>query len=303
MPTPCSRIIERWTPDERAALLESAGEERLRRKAERFAVSIQERGADQVLYEEVLCALGYKQNKAPFRHLAELVPVKRLREEARGDLQTAYALLMGAAGLLPKQMKANWDAETKSFVRTLWDLWWKKRERWEHRIMTAGSWRLAGLRPMNRPERRIMAAADLFVRHKIPERSEHFIARARRWLESAKGIYWDHRLSFSGGRQNPSSALLGETRIDAILNNVFIPFLAAHGIRPARWLDRLPAEADNAIVRQTATALFGSDFPPSLCHNGLRQQGLIQIYYDFCLNDRSRCAACELPALLNRFHA
>jgi len=68
---------------------------------------------------------------------------------------------MGAAGLLPKQLKATWDAETKAFVRTLWDLWWKKRERWEHRILSVGSWRLAGLRPTNRPERRIMAAADL----------------------------------------------------------------------------------------------------------------------------------------------
>ena len=299
-PTPCSRFFATWTPDESAALLESAGEERLRRKAERFSVAIHEKGADQVLYEEVLCALGYKQNKAPFRRLAELVPLESLREEARDDLHVAYALLMGIAGLLPKQPKANWDAETKSFVRTLWDLWWKKRERWENRIMSAGSWRLAGLRPANRPERRIMAAADLFVDHKIPQRSEGFIARARRWLESAKGIYWDRRLSFSGGRQKQSSALLGETRIDAILNNVLIPFLATRGIRPARWLDRLPMEAGNVIVRQTAAALFGSDFPPSLCRDGLRQQGLIQIFYDFCLNDRSRCAACELPGMLKR---
>jgi len=73
-PTPCSQMIVQWTPDERAALLESAGEERLRRKAERFAVSIQEKGADQVLYEEVLCALGYKQNKAPFAVLPSLCP-------------------------------------------------------------------------------------------------------------------------------------------------------------------------------------------------------------------------------------
>jgi hypothetical protein len=302
-PTPCSRILATRTPDESAVLLASAGEERLRRKAERLAAVIQEKGADQALYEEILCALGYKQNKAPFRRLAELVPFESLREEARGDIHGAYAILMGVAGLLPKQPKAIWDAETRSFVRKLWDLWWKKRERWENRILPADSWRLAGLRPANRPERRIMAAADLFVRHKIPERSEHFIARARRWLESAKGIYWDRRMSFSGGRQKQKAALLGETRIDAMLNNVLIPFLAAHGIPAARWLDRLPVETDNAIVRQTASALFGSDFPPSLCRNGLRQQGLIQIYYDFCLNDRSRCAHCELPKLLNHFRA
>jgi hypothetical protein len=207
---------------------------------------------------------------------------------------------MGIAGLLPKQPKASWDAETKLFIRTLWDLWWKKRERWESRIMPSGSWRLAGLRPANRPERRIMAAAELFVGRRIPEVSVSFITRARGWLESAEGIYWDRRLSFCSSRQKQSAALLGETRIDAILNNVLIPFLAAHGIQPARWLDRLPVEADNAIVRQTALSLFGPDVPPSLCRDGLRQQGLIQIFHDFCLNDRSRCAACELPGLLQK---
>jgi hypothetical protein len=298
-PTPCSQILSAWTPDEKTALLQSAGEERLRRKAERLAATIQEKGADQILYEEVFCALGYKQNKAPFRRLAELVPLESLREDAGGDLKTAYAVLMGVAGLLPKQPKPGWDAETRLFIRTLWDLWWRKRERWENRIMPAGSWHLAGLRPANRPERRIMGAADLFVGHRIPEPTESFVSCARRWLESAEGIYWDRRLSFSGSRQKQSAALLGDTRIDAILNNVLIPFLAAHGIPPSRWLNRLPVEADNAIVRQTALSLFGPDVPPSLCRDGLRQQGLIQIFHDYCLNDRSRCAACALPGLLN----
>lgn len=299
-PTPCSQVLLNWPPDQREALLQSAGEERLRRKAERFAGAIQEKEAGQVLYEEVFCALGYKQNKAPFRRLAELVPLESLREESRGDLKTAYALLMGVAGLLPKQPKAGWDAETKSFIRELWDLWWKMRERWESRIMPAGSWQLAGLRPANRPERRIMAAADLFAGRTIPTLSENFVTRARRWLEAAKGIYWDCRLSFSGGRQKQPAALLGGTRIDAILNNVLIPLLAAQGIPPGRWLDRLPSEADNAIVRQTALSLFGPDVPPSLCRDGLRQQGLIQIFHDFCLNDRSRCAECGLPKLLGK---
>ena len=143
-----------------------------------------------------------------------------------------------------------------------------------------------------------MAAADLFVGRKIPSLSENFVTRARRWLESSQGIYWGRRLSFSGSRQKQPAALLGGTRIDAILNNVLIPLLAAQGIPPARWLDHLPPEADNAIVRQTAISLFGPDVPPSLCRDGLRQQGLIQIFHDFCLNDRSRCAECGLPGML-----
>ena len=299
-PTPCSQILDGWAPDDQIALLQSAGEERLRRKSERFAKAIQEKGADQVLYEEIFCAFGYKQNKAPFRRLAELVPLASLREEARGRLEPAYALLMGVAGLLPQQPKAGWDEETKSFVRSLWDLWWKQHERWESRILPPGTWRLAGVRPTNRPERRIMAAADLFGVHRIPKPSNSFMIRARHWLASAQGIYWDRRLSLSSGRQKPAVALLGETRINSILNNVLIPFLAARDIRPGRWLDYLPVETENTIVRQTALSLFGPDVPPSLCRDGLRQQGLIQIFHDYCLNDRSRCAECALPGLLKR---
>ncbi len=299
-PPPCSRMLAEWNPDERGAWLDSAGEERLRRKAERLAGLIEDRGTDQVLYEEVCCALGYKGNKAPFRRLAELLPLATLRDESRGHVGAAYALLMGVAGLLPDKAGPRWDADTKTQVRSLWDAWWKRRERWEGRIMPRGAWQIAGLRPANRPERRIAAAASLFIGSTPPEQSDRFVDIARRWLESASDRYWDRRLSFSGARQNKAVALIGGARIDAIVNNVLVPFLAAGGSHPAGLLDQLPAEAENAIVRQTALSLFGPDYPPSLIRSGLRQQGLIQIFHDFCLNDRSRCASCALPHALEK---
>lgn len=106
-PTPCSLFLSAWAPDGKSALLDAAGEERLRRKAERFSSTIHEKGADPFLYEEIMCALGYKQNKAPFRRLAELVPLESLREESHGDNHSAYAILMGVAKLFrdnPRQI-------------------------------------------------------------------------------------------------------------------------------------------------------------------------------------------------------
>ncbi|MDF7826973.1 DUF2851 family protein, partial [Pontiellaceae bacterium B12227] len=50
--------------------LEAAGEERLRLKAERLALAMQNKEPEQVLWEELMAALGYKNNKAPFRKLA-----------------------------------------------------------------------------------------------------------------------------------------------------------------------------------------------------------------------------------------
>ena len=90
---------------------------------------------------------------------------------------------------------------------------------------------------------------------------------------------------------------MGTNRVAAIVSNVCVPFLAALGnrqvMRPA-FLRRLPPEENNQIVRQTAHNLLGPDHNPDLYRSGLRQQGLIQIFHDFCLTDRSRCGNCAL---------
>lgn len=291
---PCSKILDGWDPRDRGALLDAAGEERLRRKAERFAAAVVERGDDQVLYEEVMCALGYKHNKGPFRRLAELVPVATLREESHGKPETAYALLMGVAGLLPEQTPSRWDEETRRFVRSLWNAWWKRRERWDGRTLSRADWRLAGLRPANRPERRLMAAACLFS----GRRQELDVADL---LNCGEGTYWARRLGLGGKLQPRPVALIGRTRVDAVVNNVLVPFLAAKNekaVFEAGLLKNLPPEEYNAIVEQTARSLFGPDHSAALYRDGLRRQGLIQVFHDFCLNDRSRCASCPLPELL-----
>ncbi|MDF7826673.1 DUF2851 family protein, partial [Pontiellaceae bacterium B12227] len=57
-------------PDKKIQWLEAAGEERLRLKAERLTLAMQHKEPEQVLWEELMAALGYKNNKAPFRKLA-----------------------------------------------------------------------------------------------------------------------------------------------------------------------------------------------------------------------------------------
>ena len=60
--------------DQKINWLESAGEERLRLKAERFAFALQNKEPDQLLWEELMAALGYKNNKVLFRQLAGTSP-------------------------------------------------------------------------------------------------------------------------------------------------------------------------------------------------------------------------------------
>jgi hypothetical protein len=49
-------------------------------------------------------------------------------------------------------------------------------------------------------------------------------------------------------------------------------------------------------MRLTALHLFGRDHNPAVFYadNGLLQQGLLQVYLDFCLNAAPDCEACTL---------
>ena len=79
-PLPCAEVLAGWPPSDRAALLNAAGEERLRLKTLRIAAAIRERGAPQTFYEETMAAFGYKHNRAAFRLLARKVSLAALAE-------------------------------------------------------------------------------------------------------------------------------------------------------------------------------------------------------------------------------
>ncbi len=310
--TPCARRLAGWPPEDLAALLDSAGEERLRRKAERLALAARERGANQALYEELMSALGYKHNRSPFRALARACPLADLREESGRDAFTAYALLLGLSGLLPAQTDRSWDPETRTWVRQLWNRWWKLASRWNRAALDPAAWKLGGLRPANHPRRRLWAAAGLFTRDQPPaecaralpgEPPAAWLERIPAWLQPDPGAYWRHRLALGGRRQRTTVALVGAARAAGMIVNALAPFQAAAG--PPAWsgelLRLLPPGEDNGLARQAAANLLGPDHNPRLYRNGLRQQGLLQLFADFCLDDRSGCAACRLVKSLEAY--
>jgi hypothetical protein len=307
---PCARILARWPPERVGALLDAAGEERLRAKSLRLRAAVEEDGAEQALYEEILAALGYKQNRPAFRRLARIAPVALLRDRSGGDPHTAYALLLGASGLLPDDPPAGSDAETGRFLRLLWDRWWRNRSEWEHAAMPAAAWRLSGLRPQNHPVRRLAAAASLFCpAPDLPARLPPPGGPPREWMERTAGTlaggppleYWRRRLTFGGKRRPRDTALLGGARLGAILSSVVVPFLAAAGRNVTPLLPVLPPEQDNSLIRHTAASLLGRDHNPAIYRRGLRQQGLLQVFYDFCVASRAACGECPFAAALDRF--
>ena len=314
-PTACADILSKCDSYQFIALLEAAGKERILRKAERMAIAIEEKGIEQVLYEEVMSALSYKQNRKTFRYLAELVPVEVLREESKLNTTAAYSLLLGVAGLLPHQMNSRWNRQSSIFVRELWNYWWKYQAQWKTRILNKKAWVQSSLRPQNQPKRRLYSAAILFCQKKTlakqvlgiaGEDAQIFIKKALPLLQPtySASSYWNFHLSFSGKAQKNPIALIGKMRAATIISNVFIPFLAALGynkLTSVEFLRKLTGEEDNSIIRQVTYSLLGPDHNPALYQTALRQQGLIQIFHDFCINDRSGCKSCPLPTMLKRW--
>ena len=117
--------------------LDIAGDERMLRKAERFAGLIEKSTPDDVLYEALMEVMGYSANRRAFKLLARAVPLRTLRKlvpadgDFRDTLLAVQALLFGAAGFLDaaeppadpesarylKSLRAKWDAARPDFAR------------------------------------------------------------------------------------------------------------------------------------------------------------------------------------------
>lgn len=279
-------------PDHLFQILEAAGEERLRQKTQRMVWLIEQRGEAQALYEETAAALGYKNNKQPFRELARRLSLDALTRYG-AEWKTIYCVLLGISGLLPKQPGVKWPEASKKELRSLWDLWWKEEHRWEDvERMGRTDWNLSGMRPLNHPVRRLCALAQWVAcgffegGNTSPRRpfvvNLHGEPRTAGITGAAQRCFWSEHIGWTG--KEKKAELVGKGRLQAIELNVMVPFRLATGKQTS--LENLPVEPMNSIIRETAYTLFGPDHSPKLYCTALARQGLIQIFNDFILTGR-----------------
>src|SRR4029077_2174762 len=145
-------------PEERVlSVIGAASSFRQQRKAARLRTMAENHGRDEALFQELAAALGYKQNKLPFTLLAQRLPIAVLR--AHEDI--AEALLFGVAGFLAMPDLSVYESETRVYLRTLWDQWWRHRDEMQRLILPGKLWRMSGARPLNHPQRRLGALAAI----------------------------------------------------------------------------------------------------------------------------------------------
>ena len=289
-------------PAERVrSVIDAAARFRLQRKAARLRAMTEAHGADETLFQEVASALGYKQNKLPFTLLAQRLPLASLRK--RGD--DAEPLLFGIAGFLEAPDLSVYEPDTRGYVRSLWDRWWPHRDDLQRLVLPRTLWRLSGARPLNHPQRRLGALAGIardwprFI-HSLG--AEDPVPSTRAFLLHLAHPYWTHHYTLASAANAMEMALVGESRVAEILANVLFPFLAARGVDVWDGYHKLPARLSNRRLETGATRLFGDDARRrEFVRTVAQQQGLLQIYEDFCLQDNSDCAHCPFPEQMQKW--
>jgi hypothetical protein len=66
----------------------------------------------------------------------------------------------------------------------------------------------------------------------------------------------------------------------------------------------LPAGETNTLLRLAGQQFFATDAEARRHLNTeRRQQGIMQILLDFCVNDKSLCRDCKLPEMVESWHS
>ena len=281
-------------------VLLAAAQHRLRRKAAAHARLVDLRGEDEALYQALAAALGYRNNKLPFTTLAQRLPLRALR--ASGAETTA--LLFGVSGFLQTPDLAAFPEETRGYLRELWEGWWSVRGEFQRLELSPRVWKVSGQRPANHPQRRLAALAEV-VRHwrkfrAVAHGAEP--AKVRAFFRELRNPYWDFHYTLTSPASVTRMALVGDSRVTEILANVLLPRACAQEEKHWETFQKLPGAPPSRRVKIAAMRLFGSSVRArTLLKSAAIQQGLLQVYEDFCMQDASDCAQCRFPQQLLRW--
>lgn len=332
----CHALLEQGkvTLEWLALFLDHAGDQRIADKARRLAARAAAADDDQLLYEAIAAGLGYKRNKAPALELARRLPLAAIRERVAAcpagapAAPAAEALLFGVAGLLPPSPDAP-DPEAAEHIAQLLHLWDTLGAGLADEALAPEQWSFDGTRPTNFPTRRIAAMARLAARHLEggltrairqalgPASGRRLAPRelARRRAQlldfflSLRDPFWDARTGFTAKPMPHGARLVGADRAHTIIIDGLLPALLYQARRDGdRAFEELlhqvfaayPKLPSTSITRFTSQRLFGRpEGELKLLRSARRQQGLYQLYTDFCDSERATCDRCPLVRLLD----
>jgi uncharacterized protein DUF2851 len=314
-------------PDWLARLLDAAGDHRILSRADALVEKLESQAPEQVLYERIAEALGFKNNRMPFLQLTGLLPIAPLRLAVPHDVNVARRAFMLEAAMfsvsgslddLPDEL----DDETAAYVDDLRNAASELGDHLPKARLSPKHWRFGGTRPVNYPTRRIAALAQLYAVH-LHDGLLQAVARAvlaarprpRQRLDVAvrnavlelftqlEHPYWSRRYTFGGKRLAEPKALIGAQRATSLLVDVLLPMLLAQArtdgdtallTRLHTLWRKLPRRQENTVTRRMSQVMFDDARQARRIVSGTcRQQGLHQLYRDACRAEGG-CRHCVL---------
>ena len=297
-PGACCSPLARFTDQKIDRILETAARLRLEQKTQLLRRAIRIHGIDEALFQALAIALGYKWNKVPFLILAQRATLERLRR----DPEAAEAVLFGLAGFLESADPSRNLLPPNHYAGTLWAHWWKARSELHSLVLLPDHWKLSGSRPTNHPHRRLGSLAVLAARWSEFKRQSSDLAKVCQWLESLAHPFWESHYTLHSNTTTTPIALIGTARVKEILANVLFPLVAFSGAADWESYKQVRAELGNKHLELAGVRLFG-DQKRARTHTRylFQQQGLLQIFADFCLANRNDCHGCRFPHLIETF--
>lgn len=280
-------------------LLEQAAKLRAGAKASRWMRTQEAHGKDAALFQATAETLGYRGNSLAMRLLAQRAPLRLLQVE--GD--AAEAIVFGTAGLLSADLHEQAPADTRDYLRGLWDVWWKFRAGHEAGECREIPWKTHGQRPANHPHRRVGALAALvkvWPQYRKLAMARPFSAKPLiDFLQTLEHPFWSYRHTLTSKASDRRVALFGRSQAMELVANHLAPLAMMEEGMTYHSYYKLRNSASNEKVKRCALRLFGSleaaqPWLRRVCHH----QALLQVYQDFCLEDASDCKKCPFPEQL-----
>lgn len=298
-PGRCVFPLKHMTSSAIGHLLDEAAAHRARLKAARWLKTAEVHGRDEALFQATAETLGYRGNALAMRLLAQRAPLRMLRAE--GEL--AESLLFGIAGFLSPEQHVLAPAETRDYLRALWDGWWRNRARFEMKGGWHLPWQSHGQRPANHPHRRVGALASLvkaWPQYRQLALARPFAAKpVVDFLHALDHPFWATRHTLTSSTTSRKVAIFGRSHALELVANHLAPLAMAEDGMSFRGYHQLRNASANDKVKRCALRLFGSlkaaqPWMRRVCHH----QALLQVYQDFCLEDFSDCQECPFPEQL-----
>ena len=318
--------------------LDYAGDERILVKAGRFGKRLSTQTFEQVLYEAIMESLGYKNNKEQFKHLGTIASINDIKRLIPSDVsiqersRKIQALLFGMSGLLPSQIsryKSAKDKYSHEYINDVEQIWSVIKNDIVNKPMGGELWSFKYSRPGNYPTRRIAAISRLLAENfetgifRVILKSFDQRDNSKSGIEGTKAIikntesiflelydeYWSNYYIFGGRRLKNRERLIGKERSSVIFINIIVPVLLAYArkmndtvleerlFKAYKMHSRL---SPNNITRFMNYRILGKDTQEEkVVNTARRQQGLLQIFKDFCESDDIACKRCVLLLSIN----